>query len=158
MHVTIQAIEEVKARLLGVIPEIGDRVWRNKLYRLDDPDLPCLLVMLDGEKVSNSQGSRNPNKIQDRRISFSVIAVTKIFDNVKRNEEGETLEDILYDYASTVEAALLGDNMIDSSIHDLELHSIEVKESDDGDRPLGSVRLEFSMLIRTRASMPKTYI
>ncbi|MCL6286192.1 hypothetical protein M3P21_22115 [Ruegeria sp. 2012CJ41-6] len=159
MHVTHKALDKIKTRLETTLPDFENRIWRNRRYQLHDRELPAIVIQYDGERVSEAQATRTSRPIQRRDVNFSVVVVDKIFEKTDRGDEGEFLEDYLFEHAAAVETTMLEhQNLEGRDIHSLTLNGVDMSEAKHGERPLSFARLEFTMSLRTRAGQPESFI
>lgn len=155
-HITATALGIVTDRLMTALPDIN--VYRRMLSQVADRALPAIILQYDGESISDAQGRRSAQPIQERQIRFSVIAALKIFDAVDRFREGETLEDRLLEMIGRIESVLLDPDLESDFVHDIGASGIELDVEPESDRPLGYARLSCSMTVRCRAGAPTTSI
>ena len=156
-HVTSQALAVIIARLQPLSGSHGiPKIARRPISQIRDPDLPAIIVQYDGEGVGETTASRSSRPIQNREIRFSVIAADKLPGGIGRDIEGEVLEDRLLDLGAAVEEVLLDPDVEGALIHNITLRDVDMEISDEGERPLGYLRQQFSMTVRTRSGAPKT--
>lgn len=148
MHVSSQIAAALQARLSARVASVGGRVFRSRVHQIADREMPCLLVAFDGESVAHDQGQRYHPRIQSRTSRWAVVGVVRA-----RGVGTEDLEDALLALAREVEEALLDSEDI-GPVHNLALTGTDLQMADEGESPVGYVRLALQAVARTREGAP----
>lgn len=144
-HVISQVADAVVSSIKNGVSQIDQRVFRSRLYQIQSHELPCVIVSFDAESVSRNEGGPVRPRLTTRTSNWSVIGVSKL-NNV------ENVEDELFDLAAAIETAL--QSVPGNQIHDLTVNGIDLELSDEGDTPVGYIRLSVQCVVRTRDGDP----
>ena len=145
-HVRKQLRDNVAAAVTG-LATTGARVYRSRAYPLDSANLPGLLVYAAGEtsEIDSLASPRGLARVCEVVVE-GVAQATANLDN--------TLDAI----AAEVETALAADTTRGGLAKDTFLAATEIQISDEGDKPVGAVRLTYRVQYRTRETAPETAI
>lgn len=142
IHLRTQIRNAVVDRLAG-LATTGARVYPSRVKPLSDANLPCLLVHLDGERVSETTGA-----LIGRQATLRVRVCAKVKDD---------LDDLLDGAMAEVEVAL---STGDTSFGGLLTSSPELQEIDDPqlddslEKPVGVITLNYLITYYTRVGSP----
>ena len=125
----------------------GNNVYEARVYPIDDPKLPALLVYTKQETVGEQSMSRP--RTQQRELMITVEAYVKARGNV--DEETDTL-------AMEIEQLIAADPTIGGLVKDTALDTTETQFSDDGEKPVAVAILNFSTLYVVKEHEPETLI
>lgn len=125
----------------------GNHVYEARVYALDDPKLPALLVYTKQETVGEQSMSRP--RTQHRELLVTVEAYVKARGNV--DEATDTL-------AMEVEQLIAADPTLGGLVKDTALDSTETQFSDDGEKPVAVAILTFSVLYAVKEHEPHTLV
>ena len=142
-HVREQ-IRDAAVTALTSLTTTGARVYRERLYQLRAADLPGLRIYCGAESVEADRLGALHGQQRDMALIVEGLArATADLD--------ETLDDI----CAEVEAALAADVTLGGKAKVLYLTGIDDPEqSDEGDQPIGLVRLNFRVQYRTLNTTP----
>lgn len=121
----------------GTIVASG-KVYSNRTLRVAAADAPYVNVYTQSE---TSQPLNITGKTLARVLTISIEAVAKDFSDA-------TLDDTLDTLAEGIETALRADEAWAGSVFDSTLIGTEIETSDEGDTPLGRIRLTYSARYR----------
>lgn len=142
-HVRRQIREAAAAALAG-LPSTGSRVFQSRIHTLRDPDLPCLLVNTDDERIEAENAVMGGELT--REMKLTVRGVVKATAN---------LDDALDAIAEEVEPVLIGATF-GNLVKRCTLDSIKVDMDDVLEKPAGVITLEFTTLYFTTPASPGT--
>ena len=142
-HVRGQIRAAVAEALKG-IPATGGRVFQARAWPLQDEDLPCWLVHIEGEKVDTKQTGRA--RIQSREITISAVALVKHADDV---------EDQMDDLTAVAEETIFSDAAVQLLTRDFVLTGTESVLNADGAMVIGQTRLAFTATIPALEGHPR---
>lgn len=141
-----QQIREAAAALLTGLATSGARVYQSRIRVYADADLPCLNITTNDELI-NAASVGFPTLL-DRQINMVVEAVAK---------QSANLDDALDTMCKEVEIALnatVNTNTLGGIAKHTVLSSIEINMNGDGEVPVGSARMNFTVTYKTRADQP----
>ncbi|MCH2547309.1 MAG: hypothetical protein MK052_06855 [Alphaproteobacteria bacterium] len=145
-HARTQIRNAVTALLKGNTTA-GNNVYEARVYPIDDPKLPALLIYSKQEVVGEQSMSRP--RTQQRELMITVEAYVKARGNV--DEETDTL-------AMEIEQLIAADPTIGGLVKDTALDTTETQFSDDGEKPVAVAILNFSTLYVVKEHEPETLI
>lgn len=145
-HVRTQIRNAVTALLKGNTTA-GDNVYEARVYPLNDPKLPALLVYSKQETVGEQSMSRP--RTQQRELMITVEAYVKARGNV--DEDTDTL-------AMEIEQLIAADPSLGGLVKDTALDTTETQFSDDGEKPVAVAILTFSVLYTVKEHEPHTLV
>ena len=143
-HARTQIRNAVTALLKGNTTA-GDNVFEARVYPLNDPKLPALLIYTKQETVGEQSMSRP--RTQQRELFVTVEAYVKARSNV--DEDTDTL-------ALEIEQLIAADPSLSGLVKDTALDTTETQFSDDGERPIAVAMLTFSVLYTVKEHEPQT--
>lgn len=142
-HVRQQIREAVATALTG-LTTTGARVFQSRVRPLADADLPCLLVMTDGEEIERI--GIDSAAILSRSLTATIRAVVKATSS---------LDDTLDNCIKEIETAL-GGAAIAGLSKPVALIEIRIELDDSTDKPVGYAELRYRIPYFTAASAPTT--
>lgn len=145
-HVRKQIRDNVVTAVTG-LTTTGSRVYRSRVYPVDTVNLPGLLIYTTAE-ASEIDSLASPRGLE-RSLDLAVEGVAQATAN---------LDNTLDQIAAEVETALAADTTRGGLAKDTYLASTEIQLSDEGDKPVGAVRMIFRVVYRTRETAPETAI
>lgn len=126
----------------------GARVEQSRVYNVSDAE-PNGILVYNGPNESRalSMGA-NPTIEQDFTVFVEPYA-----------KASSDIDDVLDQICLEVEVAILGtDNDLTNTVHRINLVSTETEFSGDGDQPLGSAVMTFSVMYTTKETDPETIL
>ena len=145
-HARTQIRNAVTALLKGNTTA-GNNVFEARVYPINEPKLPALLIYTKQETVGEQSMSRP--RTQQRELMVSVEAYVKVRGNV--DEATDTL-------ALEVEQLIAADPSLGGLVKDTSLDTTETQFSDDGEKPIAVAVLTFSVLYTVKENAPQTLI
>ncbi|PTR17500.1 hypothetical protein C8R31_101664 [Nitrosospira sp. Nsp2] len=141
-HVKTQ-LRAAAVTLLSGLSLTGSRVFKGRIYPVEDEELPCLLIATPAEDPEyTSMGY--PRRIRSR-ITLSVNAVTKNNDD---------LDDVLDAIEKEVRAAIGNDPTIGGLAKDAVITGVTTGLHGDGEKPRGMTAMLFTVEIHTKEDAP----
>lgn len=125
----------------------GDNVFEARVYPINDPKLPALLIYTKQETAGEQSMSRP--RTQQRELMVTVEAYVKERGNV--DEATDTL-------AMEIEQLVAADPTLGGLVKDTALDTTETQFSDDGEKPIAVAVLTFSVLYVVKEHEPETLI
>lgn len=138
-------IRQAVVTLLKGNTSAGNNVFEARVYALDDPKLPALLVYTKQETVGE-QTIGYP-RTQQRELQLTVEAYVKARGKV--DEDTDTL-------ALEIEQLIAADPSLGGLVRDIALDTTETQFSDDGEKPVAVAILTFSVLYTVKEHEPQT--
>jgi hypothetical protein len=141
-HVRKQ-IREAAAAVVTGLATTGANVFQSRIYPLNDPDLPCLMVNTDDEDiVADTIGAQ----LLERTLHLKVRTVAKATAN---------LDDTLDQMITEVETVLNG-NTLGGLAKTTVLQTIHIEMSDVLEKPVGIAELDYLVSYFTSGANPQT--
>lgn len=140
-----RTIRESVGSLLRSSSITGTRVFENRLYPVQEKELPCLLVITEGDRSENITSSNNPQQQRNVRVLIRAI--------VKSSRE---LDDEMDDICAQVETAIAGASF--SFRAQRQYIGTENRESIIGNQPTGEATLFYEFTVRTKENDPQTIV
>lgn len=146
-HVRRQIREAVKTLLTG-LPTTGSRVFTNRLQRIDDADLPCLIINYGNEEIIAESVHYNPPLARSLPITIKAYAQANSgFDDVA--------DEMIKEVEAVLSVAVFDDAALSALAKNLQLQSIDEPEFDgDGAQPVAQVSMQYLITYYTQASTP----
>lgn len=143
-HVRKSIRDDIVTSVTG-LSTTGSNVFRTRVYPLEHGDLPgvCVYSLNETSEVDTLSSTRSLERLSEIVVEGYVRAVSNYDD---------TLDAI----SAEVEAALASDVTRGGNAKDTNLISTEFEYSDEGDRPIGMVRLTYSVTYRTAINDAET--
>ena len=135
--------DAVIALLKGTAPDYATaaeaRVFPSRMAPLRTVELPAISVYTDNETVDPASGNSAPRELK-RTVELVIEAWVRATSDV---------EDALDDFALEIETALDADTEFNDTAYSSSLDSTEIGLKLDGDKPMGCVRLKYSVTYHT---------
>lgn len=144
MHVRARLRYAVAALVTGLVPT-GNRVYRSRAFVLSRDQLPSLSVYTPEEEVL-SVTLEEPSTIQ-RNLTVVIEG---------HAEKDDLVEDILDEIALAVELAMAASITVDAIGLPAQLLTTSTQIIDEGDIPLGVIRLTYQIPYSTLETTPET--
>lgn len=125
----------------------GNNVYEARVYPINDPKLPALLVYTKQETVGEQ--SMSYPRTQHRELLMTVEAYAKARGNVDEATDDLALE---------IEELIAADPTLGGLVKDTVLDTTETQFSDDGERPIAVAVLTFSVLYAVKEHEPHTLV
>ncbi|MCH2547462.1 MAG: phage minor tail U family protein [Alphaproteobacteria bacterium] len=145
-HARTQIRNAVTALLKGNTAA-GNNVYEARVYPINDPKLPALLIYTKQEVVGEQSMSRP--RTQQRELMLSVEAYVKARGNV---------DEVTDDLALEIEQLIAADPTLGGLVKDIALEITETQFSDDGEKPVAVAILTFSTLYAVKENAPHTLV
>lgn len=133
--------------LLTGLSLTGSRVFKGRVYPVEDEELPCLLIATPNEENEYLTTSY-PRRVRNR-ITLSINALAKVNDD---------LDDLLDSIEKEVRAAIGNDPSIGGLAKDAVILGTETGIHGDGERPCGMAAMRFLVEIHTKEDAPDVAI
>lgn len=143
-HARTQIRNAVTALLKGNTTA-GNNVFEARVYPINDPKLPALMIYTKQETVGEQSMSRP--RTQQRELFVTVEAYVKARGNVDEDTDNLALE---------IEQLIAADPTLSGLVKDTALDTTETQFSDDGERPVAVAILTFSVLYTVKEHEPQT--
>jgi hypothetical protein len=122
-----------------------NNVYEARVYPINDPKLPALLIYTKQETVGEQSMSRP--RTQQRELFLTVEAYVKARGNVDEDTDNLTME---------IEQLIAADPTLGGLVKDTALDTTETQFSDDGEKPVAVAILTFSVLYTVKEHEPQT--
>lgn len=137
--------DAVKAQLIGTGPSYrtaaGARVFGNRMTPINQVELPALVVYTEDETVAPSSLSTAPRELT-RTLNLAIEGYLRVAPNV-------LLDDKFDDLALQIETAMDYDCEFGGKCFTAILSSTEFGIKTEGDRPMGAIRMVYSIVYHT---------
>ena len=143
-HVRQSLRERIASNVTG-LTTTGANVFQSRVYTLEPDDLPCLLVYSTSETSERATMATTDSLNRDLTVMVEGYART-----------ASNLDDTLDTISAEVETAVASDPTCNALALDTVLQSTEIEYDAEGDQPIGSVRLSFSVHYQTKTNVPGT--
>ena len=140
-----QQIREAVTTLVTGLNSTGGNVFQSRVYRIQQSELPALLIYTTDEEVSRSSFSGG-NELE-RVLGVRVEGFAQATAN---------LDDTLDTIQSEVEEALGGE--LPAGVEDFYLTSASSNLTGEGEKPIGTVAMDFLCRYRTSELNPETIL
>ena len=141
-HLRRQIRERVATDLTG-LSTTGSNVFQTRIFNLEKSKLPCLLIFTEEEAAEIS--SMASPRIVFRNLSLVVEGYAAAKANV---------DDVLDAISKEVETAMAGDVGINSLATDSFLTDVQISYSGEGSKPIGVIRMTYSIQYRNPENTP----
>ena len=145
-HARTQIRNVVTALLLNNT-SAGDKVFESRVYPLENPKLPALLIYTKQEVVADQSMSRP--RTQVRQLQLTIEAYIKATSNI--DETADTL-------ALEVEQIIAADPTLGGLAKDTMLTNTDIQFLDDGEKPIAVAVLTFTVNYTVKENAPQTII
>lgn len=146
-HVRRQIREAVKTLLTG-LPTTGSRVFTNRLQRIDDADLPCLIISTDGEEIA-TDSSIHYDPSLERNLTVTIKAYAQAnagFDDVA--------DAMIKEVEAVFNVASVNDATLSTLAKNIQLQNIDVEFDGNGEQPVAQASMQYLINYYTQASTP----
>ena len=145
-HARTQIRQAVLALLNGNTTA-GSNVFEARVYPLNDPKLPALLVYTKQETVGEQ--SMSYPRTQHRELLLTIEAYVKARGNVDADTDALSLE---------VEQLIAADPTLGGLVKDTVLDTTDTQFSDDGEKPVAVAVLTYAILYTVKEDTPDTLV
>jgi len=148
-HVRRQIRESVVTLLTGLSTS-GANIFANRLQRIDNTELPCLIVQTDREQINPT--AVGMDAALERQLSLSVRALAK--DNA-------SFDDVIDGMIKEVEQAVnasIASSTLNGLVKDFVLQSIDINYESTGEQPIAEAVMVFAVNYYTLANAPDVSI
>ena len=145
-HARTQIRQAVVAMLTGNTAA-GSRVYTSRVYPLDDPKLPALLVFTPQESMGNPSMQRP--RTQQRTPQLVIEGYVKARGDIEAEADALAVE---------VEKIIGADPTLGGRVKDTMLDSTSIQLSGDGEKPVAVITLTFAVLYCTKENAPETLV
>jgi len=146
-HARTQIRNAVTALLLNNT-SAGSKVYESRIYPLDDPKLPAILIYTKQESVGDQMSMSKP-RTQHRELQLTIEVYVKANSNIDETADGLALE---------VEQIIGNDPTPGGLVKDSILSTTEIQYSDEGEKPIAVITLTFAVLYAVKENTPQTLI
>lgn len=140
-------IRQAVLTLLKNNTSAGNNVFEERVYPLDDPKLPALLVYTKEEVIEEK--SISYPRTQARQLSLTVEAYAKAHTNADAVADGLALE---------IEQLIATDPTLGGLVKDSMLSATETRLSGEGEQPVATVMLTYAVMYSVKENAPQTLI
>lgn len=140
-------IRNAVAALLKGNTTAGQNVFEARVYALDDPKLPALLVYSNDEVVVEQSISRP--RTQTRQLSLTIEGYARANSNV------DTATDSL---AKEIETLVAADPTLGGLVKDAALSTTETQLSSEGEKPVAVVTITYVVTYNTKENAPDVLV
>ncbi|MBN66953.1 MAG: hypothetical protein CMM94_05235 [Rickettsiales bacterium] len=145
-HARTQIRQAVIALLKGNT-SAGNNVFEARVYPIDDPKLPALLVYTKLETLGEQSMSRP--RTQQRELRLSIEVYVKARGKVDEDTDALALE---------IEQLIAADVTMGGLVKDMVLDTTETQFSDDGERPVAVAVMNYAILYTVKEHQPQTLV
>ena len=145
-HARTQIRQAVIALLKGNTGA-GNNVFEARIYPIDDPKLPALLVYTKLETLGEQSMSRP--RTQQRELRLSIEVYVKARGKVDEDTDALALE---------IEQLIAADVTLGGLVKDMVLDTTETQFSDDGERPVAVAVMNYAILYTVKEHQPQTLV
>jgi hypothetical protein len=125
----------------------GNNVFEARVYPIDDPKLPALLVYTKLETLGEQSMSRP--RTQQRELRLSIEVYVKARGKVDEDTDALALE---------IEQLIAADVTLGGMVKDMVLDTTETQFSDDGERPVAVAVMNYAILYTVKEHQPQTLV
>ncbi len=140
-------IRQAVVNLLKDQTAAGNRVYESRVYPLDDPKLPALLVFTPQESMGNPTMQRP--RTQQRQLQLVIEGYLKARGDIDSDADALALE---------VEQLIGADPTIGGLVKDAMLDVTTTQLSGEGEKPVAIVSLTFMALYAVKENAPETLV
>lgn len=140
-------IRQAVIALLKGNTSAGNNVFEARVYPIDDPKLPALLVYTKLETLGEQSMSRPRTQQRELRLSIEVYVKTR----GKVDEDTDAL-------ALEIEQLIAADVTLGGLVKDMVLDTTETQFSDDGERPVAVAVMNYAILYTVKEHQPQTLV
>lgn len=136
-------IRQAVIALLKGNTSAGNNVFEARVYPIDDPKLPALLVYTKLETLGEQSMSRP--RTQQRELRLSIEVYVKARGKVDEDTDALALE---------IEQLIAADVTLGGLVKDMVLDTTETQFSDDGERPVAVAVMNYAILYTVKENVP----
>lgn len=140
-------IRQAVVNLLTGNTSAGSRVYASRVYALDDPKLPALLVFTPQEGMGNPSMQRP--RTQQRNLQLVIEGYVKARGDIDAEADALALE---------VEQIIGADPTLGGLVKDATLDTISTQLSGEGEKPVAIISLTFAVLYCVKENAPQTLV
>ena len=133
--------------LLKAYTSVGSNVYESRVYPLNNPKLPAILVYTKEETLLEQSISK------PRTMQRQVQLVLEIYAKASSNVD-ETIDNL----AAEIEQLLGGDPTIGGKAKDSMLVTTEIQFSDEGEKPIAIGILNYAVHYAVKENTPQTLV
>ncbi len=136
-HIRKQIRDAVVIKLTG-LATTGVNVFQTRIWPVNDAELPCLLVLTDGDTVNSySEGSvvANTPRNVNRTLHLTVQVLVR----------GTSIDDALDQICLEVEKALASDRFLGGLSVNVTLTDTRIEFKGDGEKPTGEATMTYQI-------------
>jgi len=148
-HARTQIRQAVIALLKGNT-SAGNNVFEARVYPIDDPKLPALLVYTKLETLGEQSMSRP--RTQQRELRLSIEVYVKAQSKISGRKVDEDTDAL----ALEIEQLIAADVTLGGLVKDIVLDTTETQFSDDGERPVAVAVMNYAILYTVKEHQPQT--
>lgn len=138
-------IRQAVVNLLKDNTAAGSRVYASRVYALDDPKLPALLVFTPQEGMGNPSMQRP--RTQQRNLQLVIEGYVKARGDIDAEADALALE---------VEQIIGTDPTLGGLVKDAMLDTSSTQLSGEGEKPVAIISLTFAVLYCVKENAPQT--
>jgi hypothetical protein len=142
-HVDKQ-IRDAATTLLTGLTTTGSRVYKSRVYPLQDADLPGLRVFVDGSEMQAATLG-GAGRYVERRVNLVVEFCGKAIASYDDSADASKKE---------IETAIAGDNSLGGKVKYTQLTRIETERDGEGEQVVVMTRLTFECVVYTALNAP----
>jgi hypothetical protein len=146
-HARTQIRSAVTALLMNNT-SAGAKVYESRIYPLDDPKLPAILVYTKQETVGDQVSMSKP-RTQVRELQLTIEAYVKANANIDETADTMALE---------IEQIIGGDPTLGDLVKDTIFTTTEIQYEGEGEKPIAVIILTFAVLYAVKENAPNTLI
>lgn len=137
-------VRDAATTLLTGLATTGSRVYKSRVYPLQDTDLPGLRIFVDGSEIANATIG-GANRHQERQLTLVVEFVGRAIASYDDNADASKKE---------VETAIANSNTLSGTVKYAQLVRIDTDRDGDGDQVVIVTRMIFECLAYTAMNAP----
>jgi len=138
-----EQIRDAIVTLVTGLTTTSTRVHKSRTYNFAQGALPCLNVVCESEELVDELSSPRHTRIADATFVIEGRAQAK-------SDLDETLDDI----AAEVEKAIAADYTLSNKAHFIWYQGADIEMSEEGEKPIGMIRLFFRVRYQTTVADP----
>lgn len=142
-----QQVREYFESQLADLSTTGANVYASRVYPLTGAKLPALLIFTQAE--SSTEHAFSKKRVQTRDLQVVVEGYVRAIANY---------DDTLDSIATEVETAILDDPLLGGLAINCVLTNTNAEFSGDGEQPVATIQMTFTVQYRTETGQPETAI
>ena len=136
-------ITQIRDKIVANLSVLTETVFVDRVHALEKSDLPCVLVNVADENVS--QGGYGGGMMLDRTVTVGVAAYVMMRGDFDAASTSIQLE---------IEKAMASDTSLGGIVTNVRYEGRNKSTSGDGDTPFCAIGLTYSVTYRTMANAP----